>query len=1596
MSRFIVKPLRWTWTEEVGTPYDAPVHQSTERILDPKLPRVGEIFIDKNGLVYTHVIKNGVHEYVRVGDGDVNGLDESSIIKARKPLEALDHFGGTGITIVDATSLEDVYMVYTDGENVLKKDFSAMLEREGAIDASEFEVMFSDSNITRVFVSRTTSGIAFLTLHSNHRVKLWVLNTAVGGGAQRYIKKDTSVDDLEVTGIQQISEEGVFLVSNSSGTYLLNLFNPSTENDIKVTISTSSDFRNLTFKHSISKVKQKLCPLVNRTSDSSKVVYFASGSSNTKVVSIKYDRTTKQFTIANYLSGVSFGNCNEIGSKFILEREVGANNPVFQLRDAELNTSASTGVPSDAANGFIVVDDMDFQYSGKLYHELDENASFTIVVKNGTHPDAYFVSVYGDHIGRIKETIAGCLSNGTADVIYFGRGYIGFINSEVAYVYNIGFITSQRHIEADTFSGSKAVIVNGDYDRENTHEANREIMKNRSASIESIVDRTETSGFFSRTATVDTNSNVVYKSILEGTGAEVRSAGDSNGVSHTLSYGTAGSNYSIVSSALKSVYNSETGYGDPVVAETLVKGSNNRHFLGDMGESEGVEERYKNGVLSFRASKFNNRGEVLKEFIVQNDLSNGISTHLLNTYGCSVIGTVSQSTYSALYMGYKSGVKTYPFCSADTADGRNVPGSEWNSARTGIDRREPVWSYAENPGEDESRIILDAGTGGSYLGMTGWGNNGINRIITYSFYDDGINSRYDMHNSPYSAYTQERSRRTTSAGNTDYNYETFAKLETTNESSMRSYLSLTNNGPNNSEAVSSVFLGISHSYVTGTLSDDTSSFDFRMTDGPVDDSTDTTNRKMDYRVRKNLTDNTIDSIQKTFKGDSSTYSETITSEYSISDEQRRSYTETYRGSSYNGSDYRRVRLTGNGYEEEVAVRSGVGSSHNASRQAKITLVGTGNITEEYRNRTFKTTQETVGGVVTDVEHTYDTTVMLREGSYSGGWPCGEISIVSVKRVTATGALENVAKSYWAEDGIHFTYKDGDTFAAASDYMSSSLTPSNLAFRHYNNIESLLTSSNLDSDSLSISRYDKRYGIRLDVDDSHPDGSNKDYLVLGYIRSQVYSDPPYSLYSLAKRDINFPDFSGNGTANGFSECLISADADSNFSVKTKHGRNDEGSAIYFETLNKTEREVFRSMHIKTKSGSYLVTETQSALQASTRTTHVVAMTSSGVIAYEPYSYADAHDPFVSFNGNDYDFHVNGVPNTISYVAASWQDMINASNSIMASGLLGSKGDNSHFIYMENGKVKQSSGNIGDDITPVYLNGGEITPASVANEVLINVDLSNPVRTLSLLDPDSSSTEILGGMYLCRADVIINGVSKGSFTLPTFDYWSDIALWPCVITNGVITDKPRCAASLLCGNEEGDLYDCPGIPTAYYKFLRAAATRHARVRVVCYGTDSNTATKCIWFPALNGFNIAGTTDANLRSYLLDMEIVSWMNGKTITPMFSNRDTCLAQDPVQWSVVNRNVWYSSQTGYTNVPYRGSSLTSNADWTHGQNMRILANVVNSVEQNGAWHEQHLIMHAMIEGDVVRTGTGGFPLVTPYGRSTVILSPMPQRQTLG
>jgi hypothetical protein len=450
------------------------------------------------------------------------------------------------------------------------------------------------------------------------------------------------------------------------------------------------------------------------------------------------------------------------------------------------------------------------------------------------------------------------------------------------------------------------------------------------------------------------------------------------------------------------------------------------------------------------------------------------------------------------------------------------------------------------------------------------------------------------------------------------------------------------------------------------------------------------------------------------------------------------------------------------------------------------------------------------------------------------------------------------------------------------------------------------------------------------------------------------------------------------------------------VKTKHGRNDEGSAIYFETLNKTEREVFRSMHIKTKSGSYLVTETQSALQASTRTTHVVAMTSSGVIAYEPYSYADAHDPFVSFNGNDYDFHVNGVPNTISYVAASWQDMINASNSIMASGLLGSKGDNSHFIYMENGKVKQSSGNIGDDITPVYLNGGEITPASVANEVLINVDLSNPVRTLSLLDPDSSSTEILGGMYLCRADVIINGVSKGSFTLPTFDYWSDIALWPCVITNGVITDKPRCAASLLCGNEEGDLYDCPGIPTAYYKFLIAAATRHARVRVVCYGTDSNTATKCIWFPALNGFNIAGTTDANLRSYLLDMEIVSWMNGKTITPMFSNRDTCLAQDPVQWSVVNRNVWYSSQTGYTNVPYRGSSLTSNADWTHGQNMRILANVVNSVEQNGAWHEQHLIMHAMIEGDVVRTGTGGFPLVTPYGRSTVILSPMPQRKTLG
>ena len=457
MSRFILKPLKWIWTDEVGTPYDPPVNGNTARILDPALPRVGEIFMDKQGVLYTHVIKDGNHEYVKCsGSGNGASLD-GEILKARTPLSSNGQIKSDS-TIVDVTSLDNVYVAALISESGTKKvllgDFNDVLNNRSDV---FIEACTVESDATRVFITRSAFGIVILVFGATSGLKLYALNTAAGATGERYIEKSIDLPSgVTFTSILQISEEGHFLAAcglTSPYVFLVDLSNPDN-------IFTETRVNgNVTFAKTISKVKQSFCPVVN---ENAKVIYYAKDA-NGSLLKIVYSNGIFVTQISQVASNIDFDDGFEVGTKFFVHKT--ANN--VALFDGNTNESKALGFNVDLGT---VIDDIDYQASNKRDGEIDNNASFTAIRSIDTaNTDCVFASFFSDlsnapgneDKNAYIEHVAS-LTGLTKDIIYLGHGFVASVNGAKAYSFNIGFIEAFKHIEAAEVSSRFTSVVSTD------------------------------------------------------------------------------------------------------------------------------------------------------------------------------------------------------------------------------------------------------------------------------------------------------------------------------------------------------------------------------------------------------------------------------------------------------------------------------------------------------------------------------------------------------------------------------------------------------------------------------------------------------------------------------------------------------------------------------------------------------------------------------------------------------------------------------------------------------------------------------------------------------------------------------------------------------------------------------------------------------------------------------------------------------------------------------------------------------------------------------------------------------------------------------
>ena len=560
MSRFILKPLKWIWSVEVGTPYDPPVNGNTARILDPALPRVGEIFMDKQGVLYTHVIKDGNHEYVKCSGSGNSASSDGEVLKARTPLNRNGQIKSDS-TIVDVTSLDNVYVAAlisgSGTKKVLLGDFNDVLNNRS--DAF-IEACTVESDATRVFITRSAFGIVILVFGATSGLKLYALNSAAGATGERYIEKSIDLPSgVTFTSILQISEEGHFLAAcglTSPYVFLVDLSNP--DNIFTETRITG----NVTFAKTISKVKQSFCPFVK---ENEKVLYYAKNS-NGSLLKIVYSNGT---LVSQVVSDIDFDDGFEVGTKFFVHKTA-SNEALF-----DGNTSVALGFNIDLGT---VIDDIDYQASNKRDGEIENNASFTAIRSIGTaNTDCVFASFFNDlsnapgneDKNAYVEHVTS-LTGLTKDIIYLGHGFIASVNDAKAYSFNIGFIEAFKHIEAAEVSSRFTSVVSTDKARktvmnpsandagngkfidnkstfsntevgEEVHSSSAKSYlhsnENGTSSIESIVDSSSSSPYAKHeikrgenskvTSVVDTNS----ASIREGTGNnkyfEVKS--DANG-----------------------------------------------------------------------------------------------------------------------------------------------------------------------------------------------------------------------------------------------------------------------------------------------------------------------------------------------------------------------------------------------------------------------------------------------------------------------------------------------------------------------------------------------------------------------------------------------------------------------------------------------------------------------------------------------------------------------------------------------------------------------------------------------------------------------------------------------------------------------------------------------------------------------------------------------------------------------------------------------------------------------------------------------------------------------------------------------------------
>jgi len=475
MSRFIIKPLKWTWTNSVGTPYDPPVHSNVPRIMDPDLPRVGEIFIDKLGNVYTHIIDNGVHKYVCMGDdSDYDVLTENGeYLKARGTLESYDKILGRATDIKDITSLDELYVAILKTGNtgrVEYKDFNGVLRK------SELRLNFAfnaGSNAERIFMCRTAAGMGFLVKYSDNTLELFVLKTDTPESEE---DEDmfTRSEKFHVLGrkansILQISEEGVFLVIDNGALSLINL-----HEDIKTKVSISgASLSGYSFEHSIPKAVQEFCPVINGIEGKSTTYHAFSGNN---VATISYNGSYYSYTIA------TIPNLSRAHS-------LGINSLVSVTQDQAVSVDGKQvgiNLGSSASTGFI--DDIDYQAYKKNDEELRNSKAFAI---RNFGNKWYLVSVH-EHLdntlfSKLFENAAYYSEADFSKIYYLGEGYVASIKSGSILLYNVAFVDDAMHMTAAEMSMSEAQITSNDKEIYTSVKPSETVIKNNNSNITETV-----------------------------------------------------------------------------------------------------------------------------------------------------------------------------------------------------------------------------------------------------------------------------------------------------------------------------------------------------------------------------------------------------------------------------------------------------------------------------------------------------------------------------------------------------------------------------------------------------------------------------------------------------------------------------------------------------------------------------------------------------------------------------------------------------------------------------------------------------------------------------------------------------------------------------------------------------------------------------------------------------------------------------------------------------------------------------------------------------------------------------------------------------